>query len=938
MYLPIHHNDTQISTLPVSSGMVISWELMGAKEIRADIETPGVLLSPIGSYIEYQGERYTINTPPILAEVINNHRYRYSLVFESDLYRLYDKGFKHLKNNNFQYYGTASDYVQLLVDNINEIDSGWSVGTVDVTEEKKADFTPMKCRAALDTIAELFAFEWNVTGKTIHLQKQVGNLTTHVFAYGRGKGLYKLSASYQSDKNIVTRAFGYGSTRNLPPGYRNGAKNLMFEGDYLDRNTELYRVKEGDYNNEDIFPERDAPVTAVSFNEGDNTFTITDTTLDFDINAHLLEGNTAKVSFKTGELQGEEFEILRYNHATKTITCKVSTDSNSYTLPNGVFSAHVGDVYTLLDISLPQTYVDDAEARLRAKTQKYLDENCIPRVLYSLELDPLYARDNSIMLKPGDKVRIQHAALGIDDLIRVSSISYPLNFPETITQETKITVEIANFIPYTISERVIADTIDNQKEIKVVDRRNAERARLNSMNMKQLAGRVFDPDGNLAKGQESLYAAMGTFGFASQNYVLNNVTINPNAGGDQNTLTISAGQLIHYFYEIESLGYIWNMEAAAFNNLDPAKFYYAYAKCSKTSLQGTWELSETPVGTNDIPGFWAFNLGQLFEVNLDGYRNFDFTKGMTFIVGDQITTGRIQDITKQNFFDLTSGSFNLGNEQYGIDWNVTTEGRLTIRGFVIADDVSVGSNGVINAGLSGDTTLGLDSIVIWSGGTKETATFKVNQRGELYAVSGYIGGFKIGSNSLESAQNYGASGKFVLYPNDGYIAFIDSSVGYWAGIGANIFPATAGVRGVGRFENMGFSGSDNYGVVITAKNGVNNYSLLLTGNIRCMENTAIEGLQVKTQVVNGSYTVTTEGAIIVITNNATITLPANPSDGRVVSINRTDTTVLRVSGNGKGVKIRDVYTVPGALTENLWGATFTYSSFLGYWVATGFLP
>ncbi|TDQ12157.1 phage tail protein [Pedobacter metabolipauper] len=700
--VPIKKNGVEISQLPIYSTMVVTSELMGARETQADIDLPGVLLSPIGSSIEYRGQKFTVNTPPLKVEKLSNRLFKYSVMFESVLYRLYDKQLKHLKNKTFQYYGAPLNYAQLIVDNINEIDSGWNVGICDTLPEIKIDFSGQSCRNALDVVAEKFTCEWflsGVEGKTISFVKQVGSVTSLVFQYGMGKGLYSLSYQYQSDKNIVTRATGYGSIKNLPEGYRGSAKQLMFDGEYLDKNvfmpdgvTKLYDVREGDYENPEIYPEINGLVSAFSaYDDESDIFEISASTLDFNLNDYFSV-EIPKLSFKSGELQGQDFEIKKYNHTTKTITLKVFQDSNDNKLPNTVFQPAIGDTFTLFDMHLPAEVVAAAELRLKVATQAWLNENCVPRVLYSLEMDPLYARDNNIMLYPGDQIRIIDTDLGIDEMIRVTKTVYPYQFPDVITPDTKIICEIANFIPYTRTERVISDTIDNKNEIKYVDRTNTERARMNSRSLNQLSSRVFDPDGNLAKGDETLFAAMAKFGFDSQNYGLIDVTISPNVAANANALTITGGHLVHNIYEIEGLGYDWVMAPGSWAGLDPLKFYYVYAKCSKTALTGTWEISETPVFVNDIAGHWAFNLGQLNQVNVKGYRTFDPTKGVTTIVGGQITSGIIQDISGQNYINLTIGSINFGSapEGRGFRYNKDGDGELMINGKVIFGAGSTG--------------------------------------------------------------------------------------------------------------------------------------------------------------------------------------------------------------------------------------------------------
>jgi len=69
----------------------------------------------------------------------------------------------------------------------------------------------------------------------------------------------------------------------------------------------------------------------------------------------------------------------------------------------------------------------------------------------------------------------------------------------------------------------------------------------------------------------------------------------------------------------------------------------------------------------------------LFAV-ADGYRDFDFVYGMTYISGNTITTGKIQSIDGNNYLDLTNNKFRVGDANSFFDWNVTTGSKLTIKG------------------------------------------------------------------------------------------------------------------------------------------------------------------------------------------------------------------------------------------------------------------
>jgi len=718
---------------------------MGAHTITfSNVVVPSPLDIQIGDTINYKGEIFTINTvdEPIKH---SNFNYEYNIVFEGIRYQLYDKLYMFEGETDFPFYGTLRDHLQLLIDNISQTHTGWSLGIIEETEAVHSNWDRVSCRVALTNIAELFKMEWYLTGKTINMVKVAGNTTTIQLAYGKGKGLYNLSRQYVEDKNIVTRVYGKGGTRNLPPSY--GGTRLSLPEKYLEANVDKYGIKEGVYSNDEIYPKREGALTAVGpyENADQRLFTVSDGSLEFDINNQLMEGVDAKIAFNTGELAGYDFIITRYDHSSKTITFKAKVSDQDYVMPNQNFMPAVGDKYVLWDIRMPQSYEVAAVTKLREETAKYRDQNSVPQVLYGFSIDVLDMKRKGWMINPGDKVRLEDEPLKINEEVRIYSISYPIQFPDILEPGTVFEATVANFIPYTVQERIIKDTIENQKEIKVVDRRNAERARQNAMNLRQLRDLIFDPDdyfdtSNIRPNSiETVYLSVGA---KSQNFGLNGVNINANTNANPNHLTISQGSLIHFEISIEGLGYVWLIGQGSFPNLDPSKAYYLSAKCSRTSLSGQWYLSESPMKAEQEVGYYHFNVGILYPVNSEGFRGFDFTKGMTYIVGDTITTGVIRSLDGLNFYDLSQGKFNLGDETSGIDWDVTNPGVLTIRGAVASSTVMVGSGGFISAGLSGLSDNGDQSVRFWGGAdllNKDTAPFRVLNNGYVYATNLTLG-------------------------------------------------------------------------------------------------------------------------------------------------------------------------------------------------------
>lgn len=680
MTLQVYRDASVNYSFEVDEQTFLTEQMMGEHKVVADFIAHAKLDVQIGDYIEVGSEKFYINLPPQVQK-INNFTFKYSITFEGERYSLYDKILMDEGADEFNYYGAPEDFLQLIVDNMNSISSGWSIDQVDEDDAQNIQFqSNTSCRSALTQIADAFQMEFKFVGRAISMVKVVGNETTLKFQYGRGKGLYTLIRQAIEDKNIVTRVYGFGSDKNLISDYRNNSKRLVFESRYLENNTDLYGIKEGSFTDDTIYPHRTGTVSSVN---ADDALQISDEDLDFNLTEYILENLDAQIVFKSGSLEGYTFDVAYYDEATNTIHFKEFIDSNNYTLPNDDFKPSVGDQYTIVGIRMPQSYIDAAEAELQTKTQQYLLQNSVPSVTYALQVDERYIRKNNINIAVGDKITVVDDDLGVNSMIRVSAISFPLVNPAAIT------ATISDTISYTVQEKLIAKTVTNEKVIKEVDRTNIERARLNTQRVRDLQNLVFDPDGYFDPTHikpASIETGMLSVGVKSQNFYLDGVTIQPNYNGDANDLEMSGGQLKHAELEIEGLGYVWQMDQASFTGLNPGNSYYVYAKVSKTALTGTWQCDTAQHTTEEETGYWWLWLGILSAVN-SGVRGFTFTNGASYIVGDRIVTGKIQDITGQNFMNLTAGTFNLGDSSSGLDWSVTEDGKLTIRGAVVASMV-----------------------------------------------------------------------------------------------------------------------------------------------------------------------------------------------------------------------------------------------------------
>ncbi|WP_158797682.1 phage tail protein [Pedobacter sp. L105] len=683
--LIIYRAGAVLTSIDIDENTVYNEKIPGTKLITCPVTAQTALSIQQGDYITWKSENYVIHILPDFDKSNDSNTKKYNITFEAEFYQFLDEfvisstGLK-----DFPYYGNAASQLQLIVNNANRDSSGWSVGTVDPTVAQIVNYSWTYCREALDIVAEAFGLEYQFTGRVVSMVATVGRDTTVNIQMGRGKGLQGISRKPDTSKNIINRVYAIGGTRNIDSTYRDGLqKNLIIEGEYIQTpgvTAKTESVKEAKYSNDLIFPHYKGVVTSrtvVSAADGSVSYvTITDKAIDFDVMAYLQSGVNATVGFLTGELTGIEFQVAGFDFATKIVTLINNTDANGYITPNTLNLPAVGDSFTFYDIRMPDAYVTKAEADLLAAATVYLNENKSQILVFTVKTDEKYLRDNLISIKCGDRITVTDSDLNLaNQILRFTEISYPL------VNEYAITGVIGNQITYDKIVKLFADVDKSTDQIQNISLSNIKSARQNSINLNNLAGRVFDPDGSLAEGAATLFAAMTKVGFDSQNFGLIDVVISTNIAGNENSLSISAGQLVHRIYKIDGVGYDWIMTAKSITGLTPAKYYYVYAKCSTTTLTGTWEISETPVTVGSFAGFWCFNLGQLFEVNTDGYRNFEFTKGITYTVGNTITSGRLQDITKQNYFDVETAQFNLGAPgASGMDYGVTTPKTLTLRG------------------------------------------------------------------------------------------------------------------------------------------------------------------------------------------------------------------------------------------------------------------
>ncbi|MBT0527131.1 phage tail protein [Riemerella anatipestifer] len=630
-------------------------KLFGEETLTLDFTLPHFVLFRIGDAVEVYGKTYYISQEPVVNKK-STKEYVYNLVFNGGKYRLAEVQYFFYDENNelniseFSITATAQKMVELLVANANRTQTGWSVGRIDSTETKTIDFSDYNCLAALTRIAEDFGLEfWVDADKSIHLEERK-KVSGYTLEYGKSKGLKGITRNPYTESSLVTRLYARGSSRNIPKNYRNGQKFLRMPVPFLEKNTDKYGVIEHTQPFEDIYPKRVGTVTQVY---ADNPLKFSDSTLDFDLNEYNEYGNTiiqkgisAKVIFQTGDLAGYTLEVKEYgfDSATKTFTLLKNQDEKSFDIPSDTFRPQVGDKYIIIDIAMPKSYVDNAEQELQAAAQDYLDKNSKQRFIYAVEPDPIYLKKINFNLKLGHTIRFKDSDFGLDDDIRVISITRNINNPYDISfeiaEQATITQIVRNYI-----EKEKAQTA-----IKKQQKYNAEMARRSFLFAEEIKNNVFDNEGYFDAQKIkplSIETGMLSVGSRMQQFSLPNIALSITS--DNKRLHNTAGQMVHLTID-PNAPRTWNLAENTTVQFSD-NFNFIYIKADKIGSNATIVVTEQKILFDSDPIFYFFLAGNVSSI-INGVRRIKTSYGYTQITPSEITTGRITSPNGSNYIDL----------------------------------------------------------------------------------------------------------------------------------------------------------------------------------------------------------------------------------------------------------------------------------------------
>ncbi|SEF85908.1 NHL repeat-containing protein [Parabacteroides chinchillae] len=664
---------------------------------------------PVYSYIEFQGQHYTLWSPTNLTKH-GERNLEYTVEFGGWWELLNRTKYKFLSGKphklKFPLTATPRMFMQLLIDNLNLHDSGWTLGTCIEATEKALAFSHESCMEVLNRLADEFNSEFEFVGKKINFGKvEYYKGDPLPLSYGKGNGFKTgVARQNQGDKAPVTILYVQGGDRNID-STKYGSGSLLLpksqeleyqgrlyktdaDGMYITRaDRELTVYNEDGYDATNIYPSRVGTISEViTVDKDKNFYDIKDNTIPdaLDYSKCRIAGEKVTIIFQSGIMAGKEFDIEQtdkeltgYIHAERRFKI-VPQEIDGTIMPDETFKPSVGDTYAIFNISLPDAYVCDNVTKTGAswdmfrEAVQYMFENEEENFTFTGELDSMWSKKKWLeiggKLQPGGYVLFSDKQFQPNGLlIRITGIKDYINKPHSPELELSNT-PVAGFVSSELGKidgNEVKDEGRHNDALSFTKRRWRDAVEGLSMLENAISG--FSASINpitiqtmaMLIGDESLQ-------FRFVNNKTSPTEIYPNFVYNQQTkvFTVPATILQHMTLGISKMSSshtaseykYWNMSAYTSPVLDDTTAMYLYSKCSKSGTTGTFLLSKTPYKMDPGDGYYYFLTGALSS-EYEAERSFVTVYGFTEILPGRITVGMIVSPDGQTYFNVAQGEF-----------------------------------------------------------------------------------------------------------------------------------------------------------------------------------------------------------------------------------------------------------------------------------------
>jgi hypothetical protein len=188
--MKILHNNIEILNIQVDDSSYRYRAIKGDHNLTLYFSLAEHVEIPVGAYCVYENETYTLEKPESLT-MKHSRYFEYTVVFDSPQAKAGKWKFRNPVDRRLKFPLTAKpiEHLQMFVDNMNQRDSGWTIGRCIDAPEKTISYNHAYCIDALSQMADEWETEYEFVGKQVSLWKVEYNRDNPLpLSYGKGNG------------------------------------------------------------------------------------------------------------------------------------------------------------------------------------------------------------------------------------------------------------------------------------------------------------------------------------------------------------------------------------------------------------------------------------------------------------------------------------------------------------------------------------------------------------------------------------------------------------------------------------------------------------------------------------------------------------------------------------------------------------------------------
>ena len=778
--MKILHNNIEILNIQVDDSSYRYRAIKGDHNLTLYFSLAEHVEIPVGAYCVYENETYTLEKPESLT-MKHSRYFEYTVVFDSPQAKAGKWKFRNPVDRRLKFPLTAKpiEHLQMFVDNMNQRDSGWTIGRCIDAPEKTISYNHAYCIDALSQMADEWETEYEFVGKQVSLWKVEYNRDNPLpLSYGKGNGFKPgIGRSNYEDSTPIEILYIQGGEQNIDASQYGSSELLLpksqtirFDGEHFEGEQGFDSSKARTYQTDadgfsirradkplssqaedsldcsEIYPSRVGTISAVTVVDASKHFyDIVDSSIPASLNFEdcLIEGETLTIIPQTGMLAGKEFEAKYIHNAKEGKAARrfeiVPQDIDGQTMPGGNYIPQVGDTYAVFHCMLPAAYICDNATKTGASWDmfrqgvKYLYDNEEQKFTFTGELDGIWAKKD--WLNIGGRIKLGGFVQFSDErfqpegvLVRIIGIKDYINnphSPEIELSNSTVGRTVSSDLRKIESNEVVMDTL-HKEALQFTKRRYRDSMETIEMLGDALLDNFSNSINPIAVKTMAMLIGDKSLQFEFVNSMTNPSPVVHNVTYNQATkvLSVPAGIIQHYTLGIDTISSshaadeykFWSLPAFTTPTLtDGTKKYYLYAKVSKTAKTGTFYISEQAIAMEGVAGYYHLLMGVL-NSEYDGERSYVSLYGFTEVLPGQVIKNKVASANGKNFMDFLNNAFRIGNDKTYIDWNASVANVLSMKNATIQIANTAGQTMIYFSGVDGSGQLAKGNITWDSAG------------------------------------------------------------------------------------------------------------------------------------------------------------------------------------------------------------------------------